>query len=108
MCLHYVVEYIGVVMSLVVLSRPLPSIGHAVCNIHTALATTEHFTGKYLVFMIVEFIYEENMRVVFHNVFSSTPEFIYIMMESENAGWTQDENDQTVVAGLACCLVRRF
>ena len=76
--------------------------------IHTALATTEHFTGKYLVFMIVEFIYEENMRVVFHNVFSSTPEFIYIMMESENAGWTQDENDQTVVAGLACCLVRWF
>ena len=100
--------YIGVVMSLVVLSRPLPSIGHAVCNIHTALATTEHFTGEHLVFMIVKFIYKENMRVGGHNVSSSTPEFICIMMKSENAGWTQDENDQTVVAGLACCLVRWF
>ena len=100
--------YIGVVMSLVVLSRPLPSIGHAVCNIHTALATTEHFTGEHLVFMIVEFIYEENMRVGGHNVSSSTPEFICIMMKSENAGWTQDESDQTVVAGHACCLVQWF
>ena len=100
--------YIGVVMSLVVLSRPLPSIGHAVCNLHTALATTEHFTGEHLVFMVVEFIYEENMRVGGHNVSSSTPEFICIMMKSENAGWTQDESDQTVVAGLACCLVRWF
>ena len=76
--------------------------------IHTALATTEHFTGEHLVFMIVEFIYEENMRVGGHNVSSSTPEFICIMMKSENAGWTQDESDQTVVAGLACCLVRWF
>ena len=50
MFLHYMLLYISVVMPLMVLSRPLPSIGHAVCNLHTALATTEHFTGEHLVF----------------------------------------------------------
>ena len=108
MFLHYMLLYISVVIYWWYCPVHYPVLVMQYANIHTALATTEHFTGKHLVFMIVEFIYEENMRVVFHNVFSSTPEFICIMMESENAGWTQDENDQTVVAGLACCLVRWF
>ena len=62
MFLHYMLLYIGVVMPLVVLSRLLPSIGHAVCNFHTALATTEYFHGEIFSFLIiVEFIYEKKV-----------------------------------------------
>ena len=54
--------YIGVVVPLVVLSRLLLGIGHAVCNFHTALTTTEYFRGEIFSFLIiVEFIYEKKI-----------------------------------------------